>query len=290
MKKIFIFILLIVIFQGLIFCDLYKEGKDKNMACELVTPPTGGAPLTTDDYDAQNQILQSLLYSLMQNTCHLTEWDTLNTPEVAENSYIQHGGALYRVNDSDSAIAGAPANGRVYIKVTEAADVLTFSFVNSAAGYSWNSVYNGFYHVDSTQLLPYILYKTASGYHKYTLKDSENKFDITELIKITLTGNQLGAWDMDATGYKDYLYSANDILAVLTNGKTIDELTELILIENCYIFNDSKAVARALSAAGDYLLSITALRFTRETGALFDSVEFNDPAINRGYYNYTIRL
>jgi len=279
MKKIFIFILLILIISNLIFCDLFKEQREVVFmaSCDLVTGPTGGAPVNVDDYNSQNNILQALLYNLMQNTKHLTEWDTFNEPDMAEGVYVQHGGALFLVKDGDVGIGGAPANGRVYVKATRAGDALTFSFVNSAAGYSWNNVYCGFYHADGTQLLPYVLYKTASGYEKYTLTNSEDKYDITGLIVIHKTVN-IGIWDMDTTPQKS-----------VTHGFADESLIRHI---NAIIINDAGTEYWELSGStGGYIaISGANIVLTRETGGLFDSLSFNDAAMNRGYVHYIARI
>ena len=151
------------------------------MAINIVTPPTGGAPLSTDDYDAQNTLLQALLYSINKETRFLTEWDTTDEPSIKQGVYIQHGGSLYLVEDTDESISGSPSDGMVYVKITEAAGVLTASFVTSAVGYSWNDTYNGFYHADGTQLLPIFIRLSSSGtvWDKYILSFSNNRFDIT---------------------------------------------------------------------------------------------------------------
>ena len=169
------------------------------MAIELVTAPTGGAPLSTNDYDAQNNYIQAAINRLLADQLHLIEWDTIIVPKIAQGVYIQHGGALFQVNDSDESITGAPVNGRVYIKLTRAGNVLTAAFVNSAVGYSWNYVYNGFYHADGTQLLPYILWKTAAGYKKFSLEGLENIFDITSLLHKEIE-IEIGDWNMNVSG------------------------------------------------------------------------------------------
>ena len=168
------------------------------MPINLIPPPTGGAPLSTDDYNSQNILIQSLLYNLMQSTKHLTEWDTLTKPELERYSYIQHGGALFQVQESDYTITGAPSDGRVYVKITRTGDELDAEFVNSAVGYSWNTVYNGFYHSDGTQLLPYILYLDGSDYYKYDLEGLSNKFDISSTKTKTYTFD-IGDWNMYTT-------------------------------------------------------------------------------------------
>lgn len=132
------------------------------MPITLMTPPTGGIPVTTDDYGNNVAIQQQLVNNLSKNTYGLTEWYTLTEPEISLGTNIQHGGSFYVVDTADESIAGAPADGRVYIKLTAGVGVLTASFVTSLAGYSWDDIYQGFYHADGSQILPIILIKYNS--------------------------------------------------------------------------------------------------------------------------------
>jgi len=293
MKKIFIFILLVLIISNLIFCDLFKEQREVIFmaSCDIITAPTGGTPVNVNDYNSQNNILQALLYNLMQNTKHLTEWDTLNEPDMAEGVYVQHGGALFLVQDGDLGIGGAPANGRVYVKATRALDALTFAFVNSAAGYSWNNVYCGFYHADGTQLLPYVLYLDSGNYFKFNLKFSIDQFDITSDI-ILKNSKNIGDWNMNASG----VGSANITLNNFFDEKHIF----IVSIDNVEIRKDSTSTAvYPLNLSVDpnftenegswYRNTTTMYLFSRATG-FFDSANFNDTSYNRGWVNYTFKV
>ena len=284
MKKIFIFIIVIFTF---LYCDLFKEQREAMFmaSCELVTAPTGGTPANINDYNSQNNILQALLYNLMQNTKHLTEWDTFNEPDMAEGVYVQYGGALFLVQNGDLAIGGAPANGRVYVKTTRAGDALTFSFVNSAAGYSWNNVYCGFYHADGTQLLPYVLYKTASSYEKYTLHHSVNKFDITENLYIPFSV-EIGTWDMTGLG-------KNVNMPVALQNKVLSNLIAIVRKDSTFahrdkypIWHDNSAVGNTEPSGGCYVndqLGIFVLG--ARSGMFFDTADFNEAVDNRGWIN-----
>lgn len=149
------------------------------MAINLITPPTGGAPLTTADYNAQNVYIQPLVSAMYKAPLHLTEWDTLSKPGLKEGVYINHGGAFFQVQDSNyEFISGTPTPGRVYIKVIRSGDTLIASDVGSATGYSWNYVYNGFYHSDGSQLLPYVIFFDTPNYHKYLISHAGDTFDI----------------------------------------------------------------------------------------------------------------
>lgn len=161
------------------------------MAITKMTQPTGGAPLTTDDYSNHVAINEQLINNLPKNTFLLSEWDTLTEPEISLGVNIQHGGSFYKVDTADEAIAGAPADGRVYIKLAAAGaplgSILTATFVTSLAGYSWDNNYQGFYHADGSQILPFILVKFNStswlkfNYFDYRDQQESSMADITVL-------------------------------------------------------------------------------------------------------------
>lgn len=292
MKRILILFLFVFTFFT---CDLFlcetTEKESKIMGTiDLVTAPTGGAPLTTNDYDAQNNYIQAAINRLLADQLHLTNWSNLSVPAVSQYVYIQHGGALFQVNNSNATISGSPSNGRVYVKLTRSGDVLTASFVNSASGYSWNYVYCGFYHSDGTQLLPYVLYKNGSNYYKFTLKDSENKFDISANLLIKKIINIPG-WDMDADASKSIDLSDNNILFAW------------IMSIEAWIINDSQDDIRSIDVsfivAGDQQPSgsvratttTDAVIVARHAGGWYDSLGYNDSGIvPRGYVLFFLKI
>jgi hypothetical protein len=164
------------------------------MAIELVTYPTSGAPVSTDDYDAQNNLIQAGIYANQNPALILTEWDTLTEPEIADGIYIQHGGALYLV-DGDEAISGAPLDGDVFVKISESLGVLTAEFVNSDAGYEWNDIYRGYYHIDGTQIFCIKIVKDGTDYKKYRMDRSN--IDIEG--DIAMTGDLAISGDTDVS-------------------------------------------------------------------------------------------
>ena len=99
-KPFLIFLLLYILFVILILsnsCNLDLK-QEKNMAIEILPVPTGGAPLTTDDYDSQNVEIQNSIFSVNRETIYLTEWGTLIEPEIEQGVVIHHAGNLYIVN------------------------------------------------------------------------------------------------------------------------------------------------------------------------------------------------
>jgi len=88
----------------------------------------------------------------------LTQWtNTTTAPKIAMGSYITHGGTLFVVDTEDFAVSAPAGDGTYYLKVAVSGDTLAVSWVASTAGYAWNAIYNGLYHADESQILPYQL-------------------------------------------------------------------------------------------------------------------------------------
>jgi hypothetical protein len=126
------------------------------MAINLIPEPTGGAPIGVVDYNYQNA-LQQALHGMNEYNNILTEWDTTTEPEIAVGARFIHDGGIYECQGANEAIAGAPAEGHVYIKATEALGVITVEFVTNTVGYAFDPIKGGWYHADGTQLFPFIL-------------------------------------------------------------------------------------------------------------------------------------
>jgi len=250
----------------------------------LITQPTGGAPLSTNDYNYQNVDIGVLLNVLLNKSLLLTEWDTLTVPAITRYVYINHGGAIFQVQDSDYAITDpGVADGRVYIKVERSGDVLEAEFTDDTTGYSWNYIYNGFYHADGSQLLPYVLWLDSGNWTKFNLDKLINKFDISSYIIIDLIA-EIGAWDMTSLAvhnasleYGNYVIGINSVNIVNDSGTQM------------YPLNFSEAPGFTENDGSWRIYVIGALRMYVRTGGVFDDAEFNG-AGNRGYINYTVRI
>lgn len=293
MKKAFVLILILIVFTFL-YCDLFGERKIKNhdmeegryMAINLIPAPTGGAPLTTGDYNAQNAYIQSLILALNQKTLHLTEWDTLTRPRIEEGVYINHGGALFQVQGSSSVITGSPSAGRVYIKVSRSGDTLTAAFVNSASGYNWSYVYNGFYDSSGNQLLPYVLWLDGTNYYKYDLEKSTDKFDITEPIEFTIEVDT-GDWSMQANAFITFAHGLGPYW------KYISEISIIIRNDNDDNYNDLNGwdVQNTIASGGVSYLDSTNIQICHNFEALcFANADYNSTSYNRGTIYFRIRI
>jgi len=278
------------------------------MAWTKITAPTGMVPLTDADYTAQLAYLTRLVAQIGKNPCLLTEWATLTQPKISDGVYWDHGGAVY-LNSGDLTITGAPANGRVYVRVIDTAGVLVASFVNSAVGFSWNYSKQGFYHADGSQLLPYVLFKYGGNWYKHYIINSDNPFNITASI-ITYERVNIGAWNMNVSaggtasvsisfpeqlrvsitgisGDGDYFNINHRILSILTTIYADDLLSSDSL---------DKFIDAADGRAGGYInfeqpgLPVTHLVLGVRTGSHFDAATHNDPGVNRGYVDFIFRI
>jgi hypothetical protein len=260
------------------------------MAIELIEQATGGAPLSTDDYNAQNVNIAAQLYSIDQNTLHLTEWDTLNFPKIKKDVYIQHGGALFQVKDSDYTITGSLSNGRLYIKLTRTGNILNATLTNSAVGYSWNYITNGFYHADTTQLLPYIIYRTITpSYYKYHVDSCTDKYRITSAIQRDGLGH-IGVWDMSiATGTASINKAFNEILKTIISLNPAADIPNYIIPVRCNIIDDATTFIYDLElSAGEIIIDIVGLQWTlvRDAASRFALTANFNSGINRGEIHY----
>jgi hypothetical protein len=252
------------------------------MAIDLVKAPTGGAPLGDADYDAQNNYIQAAIYALMSKQLHLTRWDNLLEPKIKQGVYIPHGGALFVVNSANEEITdpGGLANGRWYIKVERTGDILEAEFTDSAAGYSWDYTYCGFYHADGSQLLPYILYYTAAGdYYKFDLRKIDDIFDITSDLWIEEIYD-IGDWNMTAVGLKTVAHT-------MLEWKNLREIDVIIRNDadtsHSSLWKFRNTADPQMLSGGAYTISSNQFELDKRTGGLFDTIEYNDTSYNRGW-------
>lgn len=129
-------------------------------------------PEDIDDYTAIVDHLNAFLKQVGSNAMILTEWiNTTTTPAIALGSYISHGGVLFVVDTEDYAITAPVADGTYYLKVEASGDTLLLSWASSITGYAWNAIYNGLYHSDESQILPYqlVVSGTVTVFTKYRI-------------------------------------------------------------------------------------------------------------------------
>ena len=292
MKRI---IFMIIILTCLMTCDFFEEVNE--MSSEKVLTPTPGAPVATDDYNAQNGQIQAGIFKFNENFLHLTNWDNLLQPAIKQGVYVSHGGALFIVNDSDEAISGSPSNGRVYIRVSISGDNIVYNFVNSAIGYVWNYEYCGFYNGAGDQLLPYILVKSGSNWYKHTLDTSMNKYNIEAKIIVNEI-QSLGLWDMDTDLQQNYDLP-DRFLAVYGSPSETNDVTLFITSIDIKIRNDNTpgsvfnitGINNTVDAYYVITVATSTISIIRYAGGFFDDTIFsNNTTIIRGTINWYYKI
>ena len=123
----------------------------------MTDPPVAG------DYAILQAKLDAYAKQIGNQGMILTQWtNTTIAPKIAMGSYITHGGTLFIVDTEDFAVTEPAGDGTYYLKVSVSGDTLAVSWVASTAGYAWNAIYNGLYHADESQILPYQLVKAGA--------------------------------------------------------------------------------------------------------------------------------
>ncbi len=120
-------------------------------------------PPGADDYAILQAKLDAYAKQIGNQGMILTQWtNTTTAPKIAIGSYITHGGTLFVVDTEDFAVPAPTSDGTYYLKVATSGATLAVSWVASTAGYVWNAIYNGLYHADESQILPYQLVKAGA--------------------------------------------------------------------------------------------------------------------------------
>ena len=259
---------------------------------DLITPPSSIPGITTEDYTRQNALIQQLLLQYNQKTLFLTEFGTTAKPQIPQGVSINHGGSQFIVNTSNYDISGSPPDGRVYVRLTRVGDQLQASFEDDASGFDWNYSLCGFYDgVSGDQLLPYILiYDSATlSVWKYTLDQSQNRYDIEAKIKVNYNIN-LGAWNMTVDAQKQYSLPPQFIAVYpsITPGTFMSYIMDIQI----FIRNDSAITTLIYDISGlgadrdGYYFYSTQfpglLNIVRVAGGSFDLAAFSSTSINRG--------
>lgn len=253
-------------------------------------PPPESLPVNTDDYVKQNALIQQLLLQYNLKTLFLTNWGTTSKPQIKQGVSIHHGGSQFIVNTSNVDISGAPADGRVYVKLTRVSDQLQASFTNDASGFTWNYIYNGFYDTGGNQLLPVIIIYDSSTvrWWKYTLEKSRNPYNIEAKILVDINIDLLG-WDIPGELNRGYPLPTQFLL--IYNPLTTNHLTNYIISVKIQITNDDQdIVCDAYYSGQDGAVAMNiVLRIIQEDiylsahpGEGFDLAAYADDNISRG--------
>ncbi len=127
-------------------------------------------PEDITDYEAIISHLEAYTRQVGNQGMILTEWtNTTNAPKIAMGSYISHGGVLYVVDTEDYVLPALSSDGTYYLRVAASGETLALEYITDLTGYVWNAIYNGLYHSDGKQVLPYQVVKNAALVEKWKI-------------------------------------------------------------------------------------------------------------------------
>ena len=136
-------------------------------------------------------------------------------------SYITHGGTLFVVDTEAFAVWPPTSDGTYYLKVATSGATLALSWVASTSGYSWNAIYNGLYHADESQILPYQLVKAGAT---LTKRKITNLMQGSGFVTVDYLGAITGSGPIVATSL-DTGHGANELYPMNQGVKTTDSPT-----------------------------------------------------------------
>ncbi len=158
----------------------------------MTDPPVAG------DYAILQVKLDAYAKQIGNQGMILTQWtNTTTAPAIALGSYITHGGTLFVVDTEDFAVPAPAGDGTYYLKVVASGATLAVSWVASLSGYTWNAIYNGLYHSDESQILPYQLVKAGATLTKWKIT---NLMQRSGFVTVDYTGNVLGSANFGVSG------------------------------------------------------------------------------------------
>lgn len=198
----------------------------------------------------------------------LTNYDNTSLPAIAIGSKVENNGTMFSFT-AETAISGSPSDGSVYIMLVPSGDpslgtaTVTPTFTNTDP--VWSDEKQGYYGTSGSSNYRYLdfkIIKTGSEYLKYGKKLKYYKFKI-------------GSWDMDTTGTKNFVIPL-----------TITQIQFVSVI----IYQDVISTIGAMfdlyvGGYWTYTPSTSTFRLIRYSSEVFDSTEFDDSSINRGYVN-----
>ena len=126
------------------------------MAITKLISPNTSVPVVEGDWALAMAQMTALKTIMSGNQMVLTEWiNTTTVPKLALGAYLHHLGSVYVVDTEAFAIEAPVTNDTYFIRLAVDGESLAVTFITDISGYSWNPAYNGMYHNDGYQVLPY---------------------------------------------------------------------------------------------------------------------------------------
>ena len=202
----------------------------------------------------------------------ISEYDTDSAPVVKVGSVFDCNGAQYAVNTADetpTGYSGISNSTTFYLYFDESAE----AFIYSETAPTWSDDLQGWYNGNDRAL--FSMYKDSGG----TLYQYKN---IITNDKIRSRRYKIGSWDMDT-----------NLIFYIDRDLPVTDIIEMSAI----IYTDTEIEAYPFvnldsTASNNVTGKIDAVHTTKDvyrllipSGGFFNSTNFNDASINRGYLN-----
>lgn len=206
-----------------------------------------------------------------QNKITITNYDADTAPQVTAGSTFDNNGTQW-VNDAlatPTGYAGMNNSATFYLTYDESAGI----FVYLQAAPAWSDAKQGWYTGNDRYL--FSMYKDSGGtlYQRKRILEKQFLKPINLSIKII----DIGDWNMD-TG------TSVDVTHGLSDYKKVRRISVIIRDDNdANYFDLNRGTTGGTMSAGVNLIDTTKITLVRETGGLFDGVDYNATSFNRGW-------
>lgn len=255
-------------------------------------------PVDITDYEAIVAHLEAYTRQIGNQGMILTEWTNDTTqPKIAMGSYISHGGVLYVVEDEDYGLPALSSDGTYYLRVSASGDTLALDYITDLTGYVWNAIYNGLYHSDGKQVLPYQVVRVSSGASIIKRKVinlaaapyklfSVDYLGVTNMGNMAVEGNATIGGTLGVTG----AISGAEITA---QNKAVFRGRDMTygFLSNATVINSAgqvNSLSLAIQDDGAYCYELTGPgTLYRRTGSAFSGSPIDNITISAGSYGMT---
>lgn len=234
------------------------------MAGSTIPYPLNGAA----NWENFPDIVQKIQAGFMELS--LTEWDTNTQPKIAAGSMVDINGTMC-VFSSDETITGTTSNSTWYdIKLTVSGSSVTASFVARATGV-WSDTKRGLY--SGNDRIVGCVYKDING--NFVDKNILQVQNRLVTVKISI-----GAWNMDSTPQVNISHGLGLADSIRNVDVVIRADATTINYYRFFLYGDSNAISVGPSAVS----------LLQNTGGYFDSTNFDQTDINRGWIILTYEV
>jgi hypothetical protein len=208
----------------------------------------------------------------------LTNYDNTSLPAVASGSWAEVAGSIYKWT-GEEAISGSLSSSAInYIKLVPSGsgDTAIVTATWTADAPTWSDAYQGYYS-GTSRYVGGCWYDGALYTAKWIYGTERTLNDVTILNKVI----EIGAWNMDSTSNKSFTYAAlgigdNSLIYAVNVTIRIDVTFDCYPLIRASAINDASCTGLIIWTPGTLVLY-------RTDAEHFDSTNFDDPTMNRGW-------